>query len=134
IEVEVAGSRKMPEAPVICLPCAQNGGWYADHSRSLRFRYRRRDRRYDCTSDVVLNSKHIHYASVVSLGPHMIADPRINQLGVDPYTTTIAPYATLQDIAHAQLAGGGFHVHGTPFVGEAGMARYDEKRSIARQL
>ena len=87
----------------------------------------------DTQGDVVLKCEDIFEPAIVTFGPQMSTSFGIDELGTDPHAVSCPADASLQHIAHAQLAADALHVHRLSLVGEARIARDDEQPLDARQ-
>ena len=79
----------------------------------------RLDRADHIQGNFVLQRKNVIERTIEALGPQMAATLRFNHLRGNADTAAVLPHASLQQVAHAQLAADALHVHRHPFVGEA---------------
>ena len=91
-------------------------------------------RRRDRPDDLVLHDQKVAGLPVVGLGPQMVADLCIDQLGADPDAAGDAAHAALRQVAHAQFRPMRDNVELAAAEAERRIARDDEKRLEARQL
>src|SRR5262249_5639349 len=68
-----------------------------------------------------------------AFGPDVFASLRLEKLRADAEPIAGFAHTAFDHISHAEFAPDLLHINRTAFVGEAGVARYDEQRRIVRQ-
>ncbi len=76
----------------------------------------------DARGDLVLQFEDICAIFVETIGPDVCAGFGVNELRIYSDLVSIAPHATLQDVAHIQLAADLFDVHRLPLEGKRSVA------------